>query len=72
MKKFICSILGHHYIVTKNVTNHIKEYSCVHCGREVTTDVNGNLSLLTPENKEINSTLEHLHNKKHIAPQQVA
>ncbi|WP_445383446.1 hypothetical protein ACT6NV_05390 [Robiginitalea sp. IMCC44478] len=65
MKKLFCSIFGHHYSVSRKVTSHIKEYSCVHCGKQVTTDVSGNLSILTPELKEINETLEHIYQKRH-------
>ncbi len=73
MKKYICSIFGHHYAVSKKVTSHIKEYKCIHCGREVTTDVSGNLSVLTPELQEINNTLENIYQKRHrAAAKQVA
>lgn len=72
MKKIFCAIFGHHYSVSKRVTHHIKEYKCVHCDKEVTTDASGNLSLLTPENKEINNTLEDLFQKRHGATQRVA
>ena len=65
MKKMLCTLFGHHYTVSKNVTSHIKEYSCVHCGKQVTTDASGNLSLLTPELKEINQTLERIYQKRH-------
>lgn len=67
-----CSLFGHHYSVSKKVTLHIKEYKCVHCGKEVTTDVSGKLSALTPELQDINSTLENLYQKRHGATQQVA
>lgn len=71
MKKLFCSVFGHHFTVTKKVTSHIKEYSCVHCGKQVTTDVSGNLSNLTPQLREINDTLAHIYNKRHAAhPQQ--
>ena len=72
MKKIFCNIFGHHYSVSKRVTSHIKEYKCVHCGKQVTTDVKGNLSILTPELREINDTLEFIHQKKHGTTQQVA
>lgn len=74
MKKFFCTLFGHHFSVTKKVTSHIKEYSCVHCGQQVTTDVSGNLSLLTPQLREINNTLEAIYRKRlnRSAPQQVA
>lgn len=60
-----CSVFGHHYAVSKKVTSYIKEYKCIHCQREVTTDVTGKLSALTPELQEINDTLERLYQKKH-------
>ncbi|WP_425235254.1 hypothetical protein [Ulvibacterium sp.] len=72
MKKFFCSVFGHHYVVSKKITHHIKEYKCIHCGKEVTTDVSGNLSTLTPELQDINKTLEGLYQKRHRAAQQVA
>ncbi len=65
MKRLFCSIFGHHYVVSKKVTSHIKEYKCVHCSKEVTTDVSGNLSVLTPELQEINQVLEELYQKRH-------
>ncbi len=71
MKKIFCAIFGHHYAVSKKVTGHIKEYKCVHCGREVTTDVNGNLSTLTPELQDINKTLENLYRKRHKVAEEV-
>ncbi|MEO1010353.1 MAG: hypothetical protein AAFX53_03550 [Bacteroidota bacterium] len=72
MKKFFCSIFGHHYAVSKRVTQHIKEYKCIHCGKEVTTDVSGNLSTLTPQLQDINKTLEEIYKRRHRDTQQVA
>ncbi|MEH6512142.1 hypothetical protein [Maribacter arcticus] len=72
MKKIFCNIFGHHYSVSKKVTSHIKEYKCIHCQKEVTTDVSGNLALLTPELQDINRTLEHIYQRRHTATQQVA
>ncbi|MEM0932581.1 MAG: hypothetical protein AAGJ12_08950 [Bacteroidota bacterium] len=61
---FFCNLFGHHYVVSKEVTQHIKEYKCLHCGKEVTTDVTGKLALLTPEMQEINNTLEDMYRKR--------
>ncbi|MDF4220086.1 MULTISPECIES: hypothetical protein [Maribacter] len=74
MKKIFCSIFGHHYSISKKVTSHIKEYKCIHCQKEVTTDVSGKLSALTPELQDINRTLEHIYQRRHTtaAQQQVA
>ena len=67
MKSFFCTLFGHNYSVSKKVTSHIKEYKCVHCAKEVTTDVSGNLSILTPELQDINRTLEFIYQKRHRA-----
>lgn len=67
MKNFFCTLFGHHYSVSKKVTHHIKEYKCIHCGKEVTTDVSGNLASLTPELEDINRTLENIYQKRHRA-----
>lgn len=72
MKKIFCNLFGHHYTVSKKVTLHIKEYECIHCGREVTTDVSGNLSTLTPELQDINKTLESIFQKRHRDAQEAA
>jgi len=70
LKHLYCSIFGHDYVVSKNVTYHVKEYTCKHCKEQVTTNGNGGLTLLTPKYKEINSVLERIHNnrlrKRHI------
>ncbi len=60
-----CYIFGHHYSVSRKITAHIKEYKCIHCSKETTTDANGNLSNLTPEMKDINETLQNLYQKRH-------
>ncbi len=64
MKNIYCSFFGHDYTVTKNVTYHVKEYTCKHCKEQVTTNGNGGLTLLTPKHKEINSVLERIHNNR--------
>ena len=64
MKSLYCSLFGHDYDISKNVTNHVKEYTCKHCKEQVTTSENGHLILLTPKYKEINSELEKMHTKR--------
>jgi transposase-like protein len=61
---FFCQLFGHRYIVSKNVTHHIKEYKCVHCQKQVTTNVDGSLSELTPELQEINEVLTDIYARK--------
>jgi hypothetical protein len=70
MKKLFCNIFGHHYSISKKVTSHIKEYKCIHCQKEVTTNVSGNLSALTPELQDINRTLEHIYQRRHTTATQ--
>ncbi len=67
MKRVFCSIFGHHFSVSKRITLHIKEYKCIHCGKEVTTNESGSLSNLTPELQDINKTLHALFKKRHRA-----
>ncbi|MDO5972239.1 hypothetical protein Q4Q35_20770 [Flavivirga aquimarina] len=59
--KIYCNLFGHHYRVTKKVTYHVKEYTCSHCKKQLTTNSNGNLIELTPKFKEINAILERIH-----------
>ena len=72
VSKLICSILGHNYEVTKQVTSHVKEYTCKCCKKQLTTDSNGKLTELTPKYKEINSILERIHSRRLIRLQQIS
>ncbi|MEZ4875389.1 MAG: hypothetical protein R2793_08055 [Flavobacteriaceae bacterium] len=60
----VCSTFGHHYKVTRKVTNHINEYKCSHCGKEMTDNFSGKLEVLTLKNKEINTSLASFFEKK--------
>ncbi|MDO5978523.1 hypothetical protein [Flavivirga spongiicola] len=59
--KMYCNLFGHDYQVTKKVTYHVKEYTCSHCKKQLTTNSNGQLIELTPKFKEINDILERIH-----------
>ncbi|NCO62671.1 MAG: hypothetical protein GW839_02800 [Flavobacteriales bacterium] len=59
-----CNLFGHDYKVTKKVTYHVKEYTCKHCKKQLTTNSNGNLIELTPKFREINAILERIHNSR--------
>ncbi len=61
----ICTFIGHRFCETKKITNHFSEYSCKCCGKQMTEDPRGRLILLTPELREINATLEVLHQRRH-------
>jgi len=62
--KLYCNLFGHDYEVTRKVTYHVKEYTCRHCKRELTTNSNGNLIELTQKFREINSILEKIYTRK--------
>ncbi len=62
--KLYCSFFGHDYEMTKKVTNHVKEYTCKRCKKQLTTNSNGRLIELTPKYQEINSTLEKIYNRR--------
>jgi transposase-like protein len=62
--KIYCSLFSHDYLLSKNVTHHIKEYTCSHCGEQATTNSRGRLEAMTPKLKEINNALASVHAKK--------
>jgi len=60
--KLYCYLFGHNYQISKKVTNHVKEYTCTSCKKQLTTDGNGKLTALTPKHRDINSALERIYN----------
>ena len=62
--KLLCDVFGHKYEMTKEVTYHVKEYTCKCCKKELTTDSNGRLTELTPKFKDINQVLERIYTNK--------
>ena len=62
--KLYCDVFGHKYQMSKKVTNHVKEYTCKCCKKQLTTDSNGRLTELTPKHQDINSALERIYNNK--------
>lgn len=64
ISKMYCALFGHNYVISKNVTHHIKEYTCTHCNEQVTTNSKGRLEVMTPKLKEINNMLASVHAKK--------
>jgi NMD protein affecting ribosome stability and mRNA decay len=64
MKNINCKVFGHDFEVTRNVTYHVKEYTCKTCNKQLTTNGNGNLVPLTSKFKEINDVLERIYNKR--------
>jgi hypothetical protein len=66
-RKILCSFFGHKIITTRNVTNHFKEFKCSVCGLELTNDLKGHKTFLTPELKEINEILIRLYQKRNFS-----
>jgi hypothetical protein len=64
MKKVQCSIFGHSFEVSKEITYHVKEYKCKNCHLEMTINEKGELVPLTQKYKQINSVLNNVHNKR--------
>jgi hypothetical protein len=62
MNKFLCAVFGHHYGLSRSI-RHIKEYDCVHCGKQVTSIDGRKIYPLTPEIKNINQAVEAFYNK---------
>ncbi|GEQ84685.1 hypothetical protein ULMS_01930 [Patiriisocius marinistellae] len=60
----ICSIMGHNYIITNKITNHINEYKCTNCKNEVCDNTKGHLEELTLKQREVNETLSVFFKKK--------
>lgn len=64
LSNLICVTIGHHYSVTSKITNHINEYKCSNCGREVTENILGNIEVLTQKQKKINQSVALFFQKK--------
>ena len=64
LPRLYCSVFGHDFEVSRKVTSHVKEYTCSHCKKELTTNGNGNLTVLTPKYREINSILEQMYTRR--------
>ncbi|GAA4972012.1 hypothetical protein GCM10023315_22750 [Algibacter aquimarinus] len=57
-------MFGHDYQVSRRVTNHVKEFTCKNCKKELTINSSGKLTELTPKFKEINDVLERIHTRR--------
>ena len=53
----VCSTLGHNFVISRRITNHINEFKCTQCGKEVTNTYSGRLESLTVKTKEINTVV---------------
>ncbi len=60
----ICAILDHRFEVSRNITDHIKEYRCTCCGQEMTDTAQGFMAKLTPKFKETNAFLQNYYQRR--------
>jgi transposase-like protein len=60
----VCSTLGHDYAISRKITNHINEYKCTKCGKEVTDNFVGRVENLTLKTKQVNTSLALFFEKK--------
>ncbi|RLD28478.1 MAG: hypothetical protein DRI70_03470 [Bacteroidetes bacterium] len=60
----VCNTLGHDYAISRKITNHINEYKCTKCGKEVTDNFAGRMENLTLKTKQVNSSLALFFEKK--------
>ncbi len=61
----LCSTLGHRFIISNKITNHINEYKCKRCDQEVTNVVSGDIEILTHRNRKINACLSKILKKNY-------
>lgn len=59
-----CSLFGHDFQISKEVTYYVKEFKCKHCKKEMTIDSHGAMVPLTKKQKHINSVLNQVHEKR--------
>lgn len=64
LSRIVCGTLGHDYMTTRQISNHINEYKCAQCGKEVTNTYNGHLEILTQKTKAANNALASFVEKK--------
>ncbi|QQX77421.1 MULTISPECIES: hypothetical protein [Aequorivita] len=60
----VCTAFGHDYIVTRKITDHISEYKCACCGKEVSNSYSGKFEALTFKQREVNECLSTFFRKK--------
>jgi hypothetical protein len=62
--KIRCKIFGHFFKISKDVTDHLREYRCQHCGLEMTDTASGFWARLTPKFKETNEYIARIHQRR--------
>tara|TARA_B100000809_G_scaffold266767_1_gene331385 strand:+ start:6636 stop:6878 length:243 start_codon:yes stop_codon:yes gene_type:complete len=64
LSSILCTTFGHKFIITNNITNHIKEFKCKTCNKEVTNAFSGKLEVLNFKNRKTNASLSKFFKKK--------
>lgn len=64
ISSLVCTAFGHDYIITRKITDHINEYQCSCCGKEVSNSYSGKFELLTYKQREVNECLSSFFIKK--------
>lgn len=62
----LCSTFGHKFIITNNITNHIREYQCKTCNKEFTNVFSGGFEVLNFKNRKVNACLSAFFKKKQL------
>lgn len=60
----VCATFGHDYVVSRKVTDHVNEYTCAHCGKEVADNMQGSVEILTLKIRKANNALASFYAKK--------
>ena len=63
-RTWLCALVDHRLYVSRDITNHIREYRCSRCGEEMTDTAQGFLARLTPKFRETNAFLAKIHQRR--------
>ena len=63
-KELNCKFFGHRFKLIKSYKTNRKEFNCIICNKEFTTDPDGKLSPLTKKMKRLNEAMELFYLKK--------
>ncbi|MEO8774437.1 MAG: hypothetical protein ABI263_06320 [Gelidibacter sp.] len=58
MKQLYCRLFHHDNVVANDITKFVMEYTCLHCGKELTTSDQSDLIPLTDKRRETNKVLK--------------
>ncbi|OBX25296.1 hypothetical protein LX77_01220 [Gelidibacter algens] len=64
MKNLYCRLFNHDFIIKSEITKFVKEYTCLNCGKQLTTSDQGELIPLTDKRRETNEELRKLYIKR--------